>query len=67
MRDLYIAGVDGIDIGANDTSKETRAPSDFCIVILKRIMGLQEPQIVAMYKDRPGDEREAFKIAIRLC
>ena len=67
MRDLYIAGVDGIDIGANDTSKETRAPSDFCIIILKRIMGLQEPQIVAMYKDRPGDEREAFKIAIRLC
>ena len=67
MKDLYIAGVDGIDIGANDTSKETRDPSDFCIVILKRMMGLQEPQIVAMYKDRPGDEREAFKIAIRLC
>ena len=67
MRDLYIAGVDGIDIGSNDTSKETRDPSDFCIVILKRAMGLQEPQIVAMYKDRPGDEREAFKIAIRLC
>lgn len=67
MKDLYIAGVDGIDIGANDTSKETRDPSDFCIVILKRMMGMQEPQIVAMYKDRPGDEREAFKIAIRLC
>ena len=67
MKDLYIAGVDGIDIGANDTSKETRDPSDFCIVILKRMMGLQEPQIVAVYKDRPGDEREAFKIAIRLC
>ena len=67
MRDLYIAGVDGIDIGANDTSKETRDPSDFCIVILKRMMGLQEPQIVAVYKDRPGDEREAYKIAIRLC
>ena len=67
MNNLYIAGVDGIDIGANDTSKETRDPSDFCIVVLKRAMGLQEPQIVAMYKDRPGDEREAFKIAIRLC
>ncbi len=67
MKDLYIAGVDGIDIGANDTSKETRDPSDFCIVILKRMMGLQEPQIVAVYKDRPGDEREAYKIAIRLC
>ena len=67
MKDLYVAGVDGIDIGANDTSKETRDPSDFCIVILKRMIGMQEPKIVAMYKDRPGDEREAFKIAIRLC
>ena len=67
MKDLYIAGVDGIDIGANDTSKETRDPSDFCIVILKRAMGMQEPQIVAMYKHRPPDERDAFKIAIRLC
>ena len=67
MKDLYIAGVDGIDIGSNDTSKETKDPSDFCIVILKRMMGMQEPQLVALYKDRPGDEREAFKIAIRLC
>jgi hypothetical protein len=43
MKDLYIAGVDGIDIGASDTSKETRDPSDFCIGILKRAMGMQEP------------------------
>ena len=63
MRDLYIAGIDGIDIGANDTSKKTKDPSDFCITIKRRAFGLNEPQIVAMYKDRPGNIREAYKIA----
>ena len=67
MRDLYVAGVDGIDIGKNQTSKETRDPSDFCITILKRAFGIQEPQIVCMYKDRPNDIREAYKIAMCLC
>ena len=38
--DLWISGIDGIDIGQLETSKETRDPSDFCIVILKRMMGL---------------------------
>ena len=63
---LYVAGVDGIDIGADQTSSETRDPSDFCIVIKKRVYGLQEPQYVAIYKDRPNDIREAYKIAIGL-
>lgn len=67
MNDLYVAGVDGIDIGANQTSKETRDASDFCITILRRAYGLNEPQIVAMYKDRPGNIREAYKIAMCLC
>lgn len=66
MRDLYVAGIDGIDIGANQTSKETKDPSDFCITILRRAYGMRDPQIVAMYKDRPGDVREAFKIAMCL-
>lgn len=66
MRDLYIAGIDGIDIGANQTSKETRDPSDFCITIKKRAFGMNDPQYVAMYKDRPGDIREAYKIAMCL-
>lgn len=67
MRDLYIAGVDGVDIGAAQTSKQTKDPSDFCIVIMKRAFGLQEPQIVAMYKDRPQDVNSAYKIAMCLC
>lgn len=64
MQDLYVAGIDGIDIGADQTSDLTKGASDFCIVILKRAFGLHEPQIVAMYKDRPNDVREAYKIAM---
>lgn len=67
MNDLYIAGIDGIDIGAAQTSKETRDPSDFCIVIKRRAFGLNEPQYVAMYKDRPQNIREAYKIAMCMC
>lgn len=66
MHDLYVAGIDGIDIGANQTSKETRDPSDFCIVIKRRAFGMNDPQIVCMYKDRPGNIREAYKIAMCL-
>lgn len=66
MNDLYVAGIDGIDIGAAQTSTQTRDPSDFCIVIKKRIFGMNEPQYVAMYKDRPNDIREAYKIAMCL-
>ena len=66
MRDLYVAGIDGIDIGANQTSDKTKDPSDFCITILRRAHGLKDPQIVALYKDRPGNIREAYKIAMCL-
>lgn len=67
MNDLYVAGIDGIDIGAAQTSKETRDPSDFCIIIKRRAFGLNEPQYVAMYKDRPQNIREAYKIAMCMC
>ena len=54
MRCLYVAGIDGIDIGANQTSDKTKDPSDFCITI-KTSIWMSEPQYVAvMYKDRPG-------------
>jgi hypothetical protein len=66
MRDLYVAGIDGIDIGANQTSDKTKDASDFCITILRRSFGMRDPQIVAMYKDRPGNIREAYKIAMCL-
>lgn len=66
MNNLYVAGIDGIDIGNNDTSVNTDDPSKFCIVIKKRAFGMQEPQYVAYYKDRPNDPREAYKIAMCL-
>lgn len=64
--DLYVAGIDGIDIGKAQTSSSTKDPSDFCIVIKKRAYGLSQPKYVAMYKDRPYSENDAYKIAIGL-
>lgn len=66
MNDLYVAGIDSIDIGQKDTSEATKDPSDFCIVIKKRVLGQSDPAYVAYYKDRPNDVREAYKMAIRL-
>lgn len=66
LRNMYVAGIDSIDIGMQDTSAMTDSPSDFCIVIKKRARGLEEPQYVAYYKDRPNDIREAYKTAIKL-
>lgn len=65
-KNLYVAGIDSIDIGQQDTSSETRNPSDFCIVILKRQRGLDEPKIVALYKDRPKKVKDAYIIALQL-
>lgn len=66
MRGLYVIGIDGIDIGASQTSEYTKDPSDFCLIVYKRVYGLQNPQIVAIYKDRPNDIRDAYKISIKL-
>lgn len=66
VRNLYVIGIDGIDIGAAQTSDATKDPSDFCLVVYKRAYGLEEPKFVALYKDRPNDIRECYKIAIKL-
>ena len=66
IRDLYVIGIDGIDIGAAQTSEYTKDPSDFCLTVYKRAYGMQEPQFVALYKDRPNDIREGYKTAIKL-
>lgn len=62
---LYVGGIDSIDIGSTDGSTSNDV-SDFCIVIKKRIHGLNEPKYVAVYKDRPKDPREAYQIAAKL-
>lgn len=66
MRGLYVIGIDGIDIGAAQTSESTKDPSDFCLVVMRRAYGIQGPKIVALYKDRPQQIKEAYKIAIKL-
>lgn len=65
-KDLYVAGIDSIDMGTSDSASTTDV-SDFCIIIKKRVFGLEEPRIVAMYKDRPKDIRMAYDVAIKLC
>jgi hypothetical protein len=66
-RNLYVAGIDSIDMGKDETSEETRDASEFCMVIKKRAFGTSPPMYVAMYKDRPNDIREAYKTALKLC
>lgn len=66
MRNLYVAGIDGIDIGESQTSDATKDPSKFCIVVKKRAFGNQIPMYVAYYLDRPWDERKAYQTALKL-
>lgn len=63
---LYVAGIDSIDIGTLDSTGTDKKPSCFCIVIKKRTIGLASPQYVAIYKDRPKDPREAYENAAKL-
>lgn len=65
LKNLYVAGIDSIDQGSGDSSTSTDV-SDFCIVIKKRIYGLQEAKYVAIYKDRPRDIRESYDVAMKL-
>lgn len=66
FRNLYVAGIDGIDMGKNDTSENTRDPSDFCVVVKKRCFGLQEPMYVCIYKDRPNNLEEAYRTTLKI-
>lgn len=66
FRNLYVAGIDGIDLGASETSENTRDPSDFCVVIKKRVFGQGSPTYVCYYKDRPDDIVEAYKTTLKL-
>lgn len=64
-RNLYVAGIDSIDQGVNDSSTNTDV-SDFCIVIKKRVLGTSSPNYVALYKDRPKDIVTAYENAMKL-
>lgn len=60
ISNLYVGGIDGIDIGALETSTSTKNPSKFCTVIKRRLYGLKEPTYVAYYLDRPNEIRDAY-------
>ncbi len=64
-KNLYVAGLDAIDVGTDNSAMDSDV-SDFCIMILRRTFGAQEPKIVAVYKDRPRDIRIAYMIALKL-
>lgn len=66
FRNLYVAGIDGIDMGQADTSAATRDPSDFCVVVKKRCFGIQEPMYVCIYRDRPQNLEEAYRTTLKI-
>jgi len=64
-KNLYVAGIDAIDMGRKDSATDTDV-SDFCIVIKKRVFGMEDPKYVAIYKFRPDDIRQAYDISLKL-
>ena len=66
MSNLYVAGIDGIDLGQQDTSEQTKNPSKFCTTIKRRIHGMKAPTYVAYYLDRPQRIEEAYEQTIAL-
>lgn len=65
-KNLYVAGIDGIDLGQEDTSENTKDPSNFCVVVKKRTYGLSEPTYVCVYKDRPQTLEEAHRTCYKI-
>lgn len=57
---------DSID-GDSTTSTGQDDVSQFAVVVFRRAYGLQQPKIVATYKDRPKDVKTAYDNALKLC
>ena len=66
INNLYVAGIDAIDIGQEQTSDATTDPSKFCIIIFKRTYGIDAPKPVAYYLERPQKIDKAFQTALKL-
>lgn len=64
-KNLYVAGIDAIDMGRSDSATDGDV-SDFCVVVKKRILGMDDPKYVAMYKFRPNDIRQAYDLTLKL-
>lgn len=66
FQNLYLVGIDAIDQDKSTSTGQTDV-SKFCIVVLRRMVGLKPPKIVAIYLERPSDVREAYDNALKLC
>jgi len=66
-KNLYISGIDSIDYGV-DNSLIGEGGSKFAIVIKKKFLHAEELNniYVAIYKERPKDERHAYEVALKL-
>jgi hypothetical protein len=62
---LYVAGIDSIDMGTDDSSVGASG-SQFCIVVKKRSYGMGGNMYVCKYLDRPKDIREAYEKAMMI-
>ncbi len=62
---LYVGGVDGIDVGEDD-SVVGKDGSKFAILIKKRTFGNTGNKYVCGYCERPGDVRVAYANAARI-
>lgn len=65
IKDLYVGGIDSIDVGADESIVGSDG-SKFAIVIKKRSYGLSGNQYVCKYMDRPKDVREAYEKAMMI-
>lgn len=64
-KNLYVAGIDAIDMGRKDSATDSDV-SDFCVIVKKRMFGMDDPKYVAMYKFRPDDIRQAYDLTMKL-
>ena len=63
-KNLYVGGIDSIDIGASETADDRDRGSKFSIVVKKRQFGLGGNEYVCMYLGRPQDVRHAYETAL---
>lgn len=64
-KNLYICGIDAIDQDKSNSAQDVDV-SEFCIVVKKRVFGMNEPIYVAMYKERPQNIETAYDMAFKL-
>lgn len=64
-KDLYIIGYDGIDAGV-ETSQTGKNGSLMCAVVYKRMYGTSGCIPVALYWERPMDERDGYDEVLKL-